>query len=110
MTETAERAAGDQAIGAVAIHLRISGLDNRMDHVDERLEEGKVRMDALAAATDRVEQNTRDLVEAFQNAQSAFKVLTFIGKLAKPIWYIAAAAGALFGLFAAIKSGGVSPK
>ena len=91
--------------------------EQRLDEVERRLARGDARMNDLTtslaentAATKRVEQNTRDLVDAFQNAQSAFKVLTFIGKLAKPIWYIAAAAGALFGLFAAIKSGGVSPK
>ena len=58
-----------------------------------------------ADAVKRVEENTRDIVDMFRALEGGFKVLSGIGRLAKPIFYIASACGAVRGTWAAIKSG-----
>lgn len=47
------------------------------------------RLVAVEAKVDRIEQNTGNVVSAFNAASGAFAVLEFIGKLAKPILWIA---------------------
>lgn len=58
-----------------------------------------------AEAIKQMANDTRGMVEAFSALEGGFKVLTAIGKLAKPIFYIASACGAVLGVWAAIKSG-----
>jgi hypothetical protein len=60
-------------------------------------------------ATKRIEANTSDLVSGFASLQGAFKVLQWIGSLAKPIGYIVSAGLAVWGVVLAFKSG-ISPK
>lgn len=47
------------------------------------------RLIAVEAKVDRIEQNTEGVVKAFEAAQGAFAVLEWLGKLAKPILWIA---------------------
>lgn len=54
----------------------------------------------LETKVDTIAANTTGVVEAFQAAQGAFKVLEFLAKIAKPLVFIAAFATALL---AAIK-------
>jgi hypothetical protein len=51
--------------------------------------------------TTRIEQNTTDLLETFNALKGAWKVLNAIGKLAKPLTFIAA----LFGSYYAWRNG-----
>ena len=44
---------------------------------------------------DRIDKNTRGLVEAIQAAQGAVKVLNFIASFAKPFLWLAAAVGVI---------------
>lgn len=46
------------------------------------------RLLAVEAKVDNIEKNTKDVVNAFAAAQSAFLVLEWLGKLAKPILFI----------------------
>lgn len=56
-------------------------------------------------AIKRVAENTRDIVDMFRALEGGFRVLSGIGRLAKPIFYIASATGAILGVWTAIKSG-----
>lgn len=70
--------------------------------VDLELQAGRERMDAIerrlrenTEATDRLIDSTRDLVAAFAAASGAFRVLEWIGRAAKPLLWLAAAASAV---------------
>jgi hypothetical protein len=83
-----------------------------LEAMNKRLDDGDSRMgrieDGLAAnteATKRIETNTSDLVEAFENLKGAFKVLNWIGKFARPLGYIATAVAAVVSLYTAYKTG-----
>ena len=83
-----------------------------LEAVNKRLDDGDARMGRIEAslkanteATQRVEANTADLVEAFANLRGAFKVFNWIGKAAKPLGYIAGAAAAIVSLWTAFKAG-----
>lgn len=52
-----------------------------MQLVDQRLAD-------LEGSVKRVETNTSSVVEAFSAAQGAFKVLEWLGKIAKPILWL----------------------
>ena len=56
------------------------------------------RLVAVESKVDHIDKNTKDLVDGFNAVQGAFTVLGWIGKIAKPILWIAAAwaATALF--------------
>ncbi len=49
------------------------------------------RLVAVEAKVDEIDNNTKGLVTAFQAAQGAFTVLEFLGKLAKPLLWLAGA-------------------
>ena len=59
--------------------------------------------------TKAIKADTAELLEAFRSFKGAMKVLEMIGKLAKPLGYIAALIAAVVGIWTAMKSG-VSPK
>ncbi len=95
-------------------------VDRREDHaewrakVDQRLDDGSATMRKLSAelkanteTTNQVKTNTSEVVDLLRSFQGAFRVLNMIGKLAKPLGYIAMAGSALLALWAAIKGGGV---
>ena len=54
--------------------------------------------------TKQVQANTADLVDLFDNARGAFKVLEGLGKAAKPLMYIAGFVGSALTAWAAFKS------
>jgi hypothetical protein len=47
------------------------------------------RLIAVEAKVDEIDNNTKGLVTAFNAAQGAFTVLEFLGKLAKPLLWLA---------------------
>ncbi len=57
------------------------------------------------AATKRIESNTSEIIDLFDSFKGAMKVLEGIGKLAKPMSYIAALAASVAAVWAAIKTG-----
>lgn len=61
------------------------------------------------ATTKRIETSTHEMVEIFDSWKGAMKVLEGIGKLAKPMSYIAALAASVTGIWVAIKTG-IMPK
>lgn len=83
------------------------------DQVDKRLHDGSAIMANLQSdlaentrATKKIQEDTSELVGMFQNFKGAFDVLDKIGKLARPVGYIAMACSAVWGVFTAIKGGG----
>jgi len=95
-----------------------SGPERRHDYlkwranVDRRLEEGSATMKQLSAdiaentaTTKQVQTDTSELVELLRSFKGAFSVLEKLGKLAKPLGYIAMAASAIVGFWAALKGG-----
>lgn len=87
--------------------------------VKERLDDGDARMNRIEAAlaevvqslgknTEITQQNansTRDVVEFFETVKSAFKVLSWIGKLAIPFTWIASCGAAMYSLWVTWKTG-----
>jgi len=53
------------------------------------------RLIAVESKVDCIQQNTKDVVDAFNAARGAFAVLEFLAKIAKPLLWIG-------GLFAAV--------
>lgn len=82
-----------------------SGLGELRDRVGN-LERGLAEN---TEATKRIESNTSELIDAFESLKSAFKVLNWIGKIAKPVGYMAGAVAAVIGMWTALKSG-IHPK
>ena len=68
-----------------------------------RVEQLEREVKESTAALRRVESSTNDLVDVFSAAQGAFKVLNWIGKLARPLGYIAMAVGAVAAAWSALK-------
>jgi hypothetical protein len=46
------------------------------------------RLVAVEIKVDKIGENTKDVVTAFESARGAFVVLEFIGKLVKPVLWI----------------------
>lgn len=95
------------------------------DHVAAELRKGDQRMDDIVAkinaieveqaaakiallknteTTDKVEANTSEMLEVFQSWKGAMRALEMIGKLAKPLGYIASLCAGVVGIWAAIKA------
>lgn len=68
-------------------------------HAELKQEVAGVKADLAenTKATKRVETNTSELMEVLAALKGAFKVLSMVGALAKPLGYIAAAVGAIGG-------------
>lgn len=88
-------------------------LEDLKQSVDARFKAGDERMGRIEAslktnteATQRIDTNTGVLLEWLQAFEGAFKLLNGLGKLAKPVGIIAAAASAIVGTWALFKSGG----
>lgn len=77
-------------------------LRERVGHLEKGLAEN-------TAATKRIETNTAEIIDMFGNFKGAMRVLEGIGKLARPVSYIAAVGASAAGIWAAVKTG-IMPK
>lgn len=98
------------------IHNELTEGDKRMNTLaDEvtvvKLEQARFRVELAenTSATKRVEQNTSEMLDVFEGWKGAMKVLTWIGKAAKPLGYIVGLGASIAAFWTAMKSG-VSPK
>lgn len=82
---------------------RVEQLERRYGVQEGRLGTVEKKLDENTAATLQVQSNTGEIIELFNAAKGAFSVLERLGKLARPIGYIAAAVAAVAGLWASIK-------
>lgn len=77
-------------------------LRDRVGHLEKGLAEN-------TAATKRIESNTSEIIDMFGNFKGAMRVLEGIGKLARPVSYVAALGASVAGIWAAFKTG-IMPK
>lgn len=98
------------------IHNELAEGDKRMDSLTDevtaiKLEQAQFRVELAenTNATKRIEANTAELLDVFESWKGAMKVLTWIGKAAKPLGYLVGLGASMAAFWAAIK-GGVSPK
>ena len=76
-------------------------MQDQIDMLDRRIAILETERIALVEQNKRIEDNTRELLETFNALKGAWKVLNAIGKLAKPLTFIAT----LFGLYYSFKVG-----
>ena len=86
-----------------------TGVDLRLDHGAKKMRDLQSSLAENTAMTAKVQADTGELVALLQSFKGAFDVLEKLGKLAKPLGYIAMALGAVVTLLAAVKGGG-APK
>lgn len=98
------------------IHDELAEGDKRMNSLTDevtaiKLEQAQFRVELAenTNATKRIEANTAELLDVFESWKGAMKVLTWIGKAAKPLGYLVGLGASMAAFWAAIK-GGVSPK
>lgn len=90
--------------------------DKRMDEIVKtvaaiQIEQASAKL-LLAENTETINEiktDTADMLEVFESWKGAMRVIEMIGKLARPLGYIAALIAAVVGIWNAMKSG-VSPK
>ena len=90
--------------------------DKRMDEIVKtvaaiQIEQAnaKVLRAENAETIKEIKTDTADMLEVFESWKGAMRVMEMLGKLAKPLGYIAALIAAVVGIWNAMKSG-VSPK
>jgi hypothetical protein len=90
--------------------------DKRMDSLTDevtaiKLEQSQFRAELAenTNATKRIEANTAEMLDVFESWKGAMKVLTWIGKAAKPLGYLVGLGASIAAFWTAIKSG-VNPK
>lgn len=75
--------------GVIAVHGR------RLQDGDVTINQMRLDLAENTAVTRRIDSSTADLVDFFESTKGAFRVLNWIGKLARPI-------GAIIALFVAM--------
>lgn len=83
-------------------HPTIAQMWERMDQLQRQLDEN-------TESTKRTEENTSELIDILHSLKGAFRVLTWVGGLAKPVGAIVSLGLALWGVLQAFKTG-VMPK
>ena len=99
---------------SVAKELRAE--DERMDEIVKtvaaiQIEQASAKV-LLAENTETIKEiktDTADMLEVFESWKGAMRVMEMIGRLAKPLGYIAALIAAVVGIWNAMKSG-IGPK
>lgn len=82
--------------------------DSYKDEIDSILAQQRLhteQIQELYAVVKKIEADTAGIVDVFQSLNGAFKVLHCIGKLARPIGWIAATVTAVAAAWASIKHG-----
>lgn len=93
---TTTTAAAPTAADLHIIHERLNAGDQRMSRIEDSIA-------AQEKASQATAHSTAELVEMFQAFQGAFKVLQYVGALAKPLGVIAGFIAAAYGFWASLK-------
>lgn len=72
----------------------------------DRMDKIEVDLKANTATTERVEANTREMLEFFNSVKGAFRTLDMLGKLARPLAYLLMLVGAITAFWLTLKNGG----
>lgn len=65
----------------------------------------EARIALVEADIRQIRHDTSDMIEMFRALSGGFKVLTWLGKLARPIGYMAACVAAIAGAWATLRAG-----
>ncbi|AOU99913.1 MULTISPECIES: hypothetical protein [Delftia] len=90
---------------ALAPHTAKS-ITSRLDEGDMRMTRIEHELQANTVATQQVQANTEEMVKYFVAMKGAFRVLNWIGKVAKPITYIVMLGTAGIAFWKALMVGG----
>lgn len=77
--------------------------DERMTRIEDNASTLREELASNTQATKQVADNTRELVDLFESFKGAFRVLNWLGKLAKPMAYIVGLGASLVGLWTAMR-------
>lgn len=87
-------------------------IEKRLQAVEARLQNGDVAINQIkkdlaenTEATRRIDANTREMVEFFESMRGAFKVLNWIGALARPIGAVVMLGTGLWAAWVAYRTG-----
>lgn len=96
---------GNQILPAVArtIAARFDEGSERMGRIEGDVAAVRAELQDNTRTTNQLAASTADLVEFFEAMRGAFKVLNWIGKLAKPLGAIAALGAAVLAAIGAAK-------
>lgn len=89
--------------------LRMSELMSRITEIETRHATMGGQIDQTARDVSGIKKDTEDMLATFRSWQGAMRSLEMLGRLAKPLGYIATLAAAVAGTWAAIK-GGAGPR
>ena len=81
--------------------MHISDMAAKLDHLEKRMDSADKERATLITQNKTIVDNTSELLMTFNALKGAWVVLNAIGKLAKPLTFIAA----IFGAFYAVKTG-----
>lgn len=98
-----------QVLGQAAVDKRIDEIVKTIAAIQIEQASAKVLRAESAETIHKIKTDTADMLEVFESWKGAMRVMEMIGKLAKPLGYIAALIAAVVGIWNAMKSG-VSPK
>lgn len=94
------------------IEARLIALERDVNLHGRRLSDGDLTIKQIQGdlaentiATRRIDASTQDIVEFFESMKGAFKVLNWIGKLARPVSAVVGLCLALWGVYLAWRSG-----
>lgn len=87
----------------------IEYLANCIDRIDQRLDKGADRMDAMDAELAANTKVTTEVRELLETGRAGLRVLGLLGKAAQFLGGIATAVVAIWGLWTALKSGAPKP-
>jgi hypothetical protein len=62
-------------------------------------------VEKLATRVQALEENTAPVVETYNDMEGTLRVLQTLGRIARPVGYIAAAIASILGMWVAIKGG-----
>lgn len=85
-----------------SINARLIGHCERMERIEERLEKGAGRMEGIEASLAENTTLTREVVSILADGKAAFRLLGYVGSVAK---WLGAIAGAVAAVYAAITLG-----
>ena len=88
---------------------RVALVESDMIAIRSQHSEFKVKLDENTRTTNDIKKDTESMIEMFRSWQGAFKTLEMIGKLFKPLTFIAAVIASVATTWAVLK-GGISPK
>ncbi|WP_114969932.1 hypothetical protein [Rhodoferax ferrireducens] len=84
---------------------RFAAIESRLEDGDSAMQQLRADLQENTAATIRIDSSTSDMVEFFQSMKGAFKVLNWIGALARPIGAIVLLCTSLWGAWTLWKTG-----